>query len=134
MELEEMTFNDLPQVVAVLLNKVERVERMIEQLDSKLNDKVKNNLANEHLPMNLDEACEFLKMKKSTMYYHLEKGNIPGTRKGKNYILFKDELLHWAETGRKNSVCKTISETNATVLKSIKRKPKSKLYAELIGE
>lgn len=134
MELEEMTFNDLPQVVAVLLNKVERVERMLEQLDSKLDEKSKRNSANEHIPMNLDEACEFLKMKKSTMYYHLEKGNIPGTRKGKNYILFKDELLHWAETGRKNTVCKTIEETNAAVLKSIKRKPKSKLFAELLGE
>ena len=134
METAEMTFNDLPHVVAVLFNKVERVERMLEQMDSKLEEKSKKNSSNEHLPMNLDEACEFLKMKKSTMYYHLERGNLPGTRKGKNYILFKDELLHWVETGRKNSVCKTIEETNEAVLKSIKRKPKSKLYAQLLGE
>ena len=134
MQLEQMTFNDLPQVVAVLLNKVERVEQMIEKLDVKLNDKTKHNSSNEHIPMTLDEACDFLKMKKSTMYYHLERGNIPGTRKGKSYLLFKDELLHWVETGRTNAVSKTFEETNESFLKSMKRKPKSRLLAELLKD
>ena len=60
--------------------------------------------------MSLTEACAFLKMRRSTMYYHRENGNIPATRKGKNYILFKDELVRWAESGRTNDVPMTISE------------------------
>ena len=79
MSEEKMTFNDLPQVVSTLLYKVERVEDMIQRLNDKLS---KNLLApqDNHIPMTLDEACEFIRMKKSTMYYKLEKGEIPSTR------------------------------------------------------
>ena len=73
--------------------------------------------------MTLDEACEFLRMKKSTMYYHLGKGNIPGTKKGKNHILYKDELLKWTELGRIDVDMRTAEQINEDYLKTIKRKP-----------
>ena len=79
----------------------------------------------QNIPMTIDEACEFLKMKKSTMYYHIERGNIPATKSGKNYLLFKDELIQWAESGRRNGVAMTPEEQNAAFLKSNKRKPNS---------
>jgi len=84
-----------------------------------------NNSEGLHVPMRINEACEFLKMKKSTMYYHIEKGNIPATKSGKNYILFKDELLHWLETGRRNRVSLTPEEQNRAILMSQKRKPRN---------
>lgn len=71
--------------------------------------------------MSLTEACAFLKMKRSTMYYHLENGNIPATRKGKNYILFKDEPVRWAESGRTNDVPMTISEREEAISNGIRR-------------
>ena len=70
--------------------------------------------------MTLKEACAFLKMKRSTMYYHLENGNIPATRKGKNYILFKDELVKWAESGRTSEVPLTLSEREEAISKAVK--------------
>ena len=63
-----------------------------------------------------------MKRKRSTMYYHLENGNIPATRKGKNYILFKDELLKWAESGRINDVPLTFEEQAAAMSSDFKRK------------
>ena len=116
-----MTFNDLPGLVSQILNKVERLERVIETIREHVGKN--SSSSTEHIPMTIDEACEFLKMKKSTMYYHVERGNITATRRGKNYIFFKDELLRWLESGRTNQVSLTFEEKNAARMASHKRKP-----------
>ncbi len=116
-----MTFNDLPGMVSQILNKVERLERVIETIREHVGKN--SSSSTEHIPMTIDEACEFLKMKKSTMYYHVERGNITATRRGKNYIFFKDELLRWLESGRTNQVSLTYEEKNAARMASHKRKP-----------
>jgi excisionase family DNA binding protein len=118
---EQMTFNDLPGMVSQILNKVERLERVIETIREHVGKN--SSSSTEHIPMTIDEACEFLKMKKSTMYYHVERGNITATRRGKNYIFFKDELLRWLESGRTNQVSLTYEEKNAARMASHKRKP-----------
>ncbi|WP_418854874.1 helix-turn-helix domain-containing protein [Prevotella sp.] len=117
-----MTFNDLPKVVSQVLTKVERLERVLDSIKEEVCKK--SSPSAEHIPMTIDEACEFLKMKKSTMYYHIERGNIPATKSGKNYILFKDELIGWLESGRKTAVALSPEEMNTQKLSSIKRKPR----------
>ena len=121
MAYEELTFNELPSAVTLLLQKVEGIESLLHQLQGDLTQKKKSE-ENGHIPMSLTEACAFLKMKRSTMYYHLENGNIPATRKGKNYILFKDELVKWAESGRTNDVPMTISERKDAITAGFRRK------------
>ena len=119
---ETMTFNDLPKVVSQVLAKVERLERVLDFIKDEVCKK--SSPSAEHMPMTIDEACEFLKMKKSTMYYHIERDNIPATKRGKNYILFKDELVSWLESGRKSSVPLTPEEMSTQKLSTIKRKPR----------
>ena len=97
---EQITFNDLPMMVSQVLSKMERLERVIETIRERIDGNSTSSA--EHIPMTIDEACDFLKMKKSTMYYHVERGNITVTKRGKNFIFFKDELVHWLEGGRKN--------------------------------
>ena len=121
MAYEELTFNELPSAVTLLLQKVEGIEDLLHQLQGDITQKKKSE-ENGHTPMSLTEACAFLKMKRSTMYYHLENGNIPATRKGKNYILFKDELVKWAESGRTNDVPMTISERKEAITAGFRRK------------
>ena len=104
---ETLTFNDLPEVVSQVLTKVERLERVLNIIKDEVCKK--SSPSAEHIPMTIDEACDFLKMKKSTM---------------KNYILFKDELVGWLESGRKSPVALTPEEMNAQKLSSIKRKPR----------
>ena len=121
--MDDISFNDLPKVMSQVLDKVEGLEKAVNGLKNELGSK--GNQADGHIPMTIDEACEFLRMKKSTMYYNLEHGNIPGTRRGKNYILFKDELVHWLEGGRTNSdAMMNAEELNASIMNSQKRKPK----------
>lgn len=127
MDVKEVTFNDMPQVIGKIFQKIEHVEQMLNNMKAGLDEKKDNISSADHIPMTLDEACEFLRMKKSTMYYHLSKGNIPGTKKGKNYILYKDELLKWTELGRLEVDLRTAEEINEDYLKSLKRKPKRRL-------
>ena len=120
MEKEELTFDELPSVLALVLRKVEGIEKNVERIQAAV-ERTTTQHKDGHTPMTLSEACEFLKMKRSTMYYHLENGNIPATRKGKNYILFKDELVRWAESGRTNDVPMTISEREEAISNGIRR-------------
>lgn len=124
MMTEQMTFNDLPKAVSQLLEKISDLELCI----CKLRDDIKDGSSrtSEHIPMNLNEACEFLKMKKATMYYHLQHRSIPATRKGKSYILFKDELLKWVESGRTNDVPLTAEEMNSELGKRVGKKTKKR--------
>lgn len=123
---ETTTFNDLPKVVGQVLNKVERLERVLDIIKDEITRN--HTISSEHIPMTLDEACDFLKMKKSTMYYHVERGNITATKRGKNYIFFKDELIRWLESGRKNQVSLTYEEENTARKASFKRKPRTNLF------
>lgn len=122
MDVSKMTFNDIPDIMSRMYKKIERVESMLDSMRNEL-DQNKNGGKVEHTPMTLDEACEFLRMKKSTMYYKLEKGHIPATKMGKNYILYKDELVRWTESGRVNNLPLSFDEQNEAILKSHKRKP-----------
>lgn len=123
MDVKEVTFNDMPQIIGKIFQKIERVEQILNNIQEEIEEKKDSSLSAEHIPMTLDESCEFLRMKKSTMYYHLGKGNIPGTKKGKNYILYKDELLKWTELGRIDVAMRTAEQINEDYLKTIKRKP-----------
>ena len=120
---EQITFNDLPMMVSQVLSKRERLERVIETIRERIDGNSTSSA--EHIPMTIDEACDFLKMKKSTMYYHVERGNITVTKRGKNFIFFKDELVHWLEGGRKNQESSmNPDEENDMRLASFRRKPK----------
>ncbi len=120
---EQITFNDLPMMVSQVLSKMERLERVIETIRERIDGNSTSSA--EHIPMTIDEACDFLKMKKSTMYYHVERGNITVTKRGKNFIFFKDELVHWLEGGRKNQKSSmNTDEENDMRLASFRRKPK----------
>lgn len=120
---EQITFNDLPMMVSQVLIKMERLERVIETIRERIDGNSTSSA--EHIPMTIDEACDFLKMKKSTMYYHVERGNITVTKRGKNFIFFKDELVHWLEGGRKNQESSmNTDEENDMRLASFRRKPK----------
>lgn len=120
---EQITFNDLPMMVSQVLSKMERLERVIETIRERIDGNSTSSA--EHIPMTIDEACDFLKMKKSTMYYHVERGNITVTKRGKNFIFFKDELVHWLEGGRKNQGSSmNPDEENDMRLASFRRKPK----------
>ncbi len=122
---KELTFNDLPEVVKELCNKVESLERTL--LSQAANQSVPASESH-HTPMTSEEARAYLKMPKSTFYFKVGNGEIPAVKQGKRYYLYKDELDQWLETGRKNAPARSAEEMNAAILASHKRKPNIKNY------
>ncbi len=107
MEKQELTFNDLPQVVAQLRDEV---------MDNQVRE-------NRHKPMTVEEAAEYTRIPIGTLYMKLGDGTIPATKPGKRYVLYQDELDKWLEANRKNAVPLTADEKNEAILSSHKRKP-----------
>ena len=48
---------------------------------------------------------------------------IPGSKPGKGWVIYLDEIDKWLEANRKNPIPLTDEEQNATILASHKRKP-----------
>ena len=119
MDYSNITFNDLPWVVAELRDEVVGMKKML----SRLQDENVQRKENPHRPMSVDEAADYLKMPQRTHYMKLADGTIPATKPGKRYVLYQDELDKWLECNRRNPVPLTDEEQNAAVLASNRRKP-----------
>ena len=121
MENKELTFNDLPQVVAQLRDEVMGMRTLlIKQQEENRKHQVREN---RHKPMTVEEAAEYTRIPLGTLYMKLGDGTIPATKPGKRYVLYQDELDKWLEANRKNPIPVTDEEQNAAILASHKRKP-----------
>lgn len=121
---ENLTFNDLPQVVAELRDEVVGMRQMLVCLQRENGQRKENT----HRPMSVEEAAEYLKIPLRTLYMKLGNGTIPATKPGKRYVLYQDELDKWLEANRKNPVPMTVEEENAAILASNRRKPTPKTW------
>ena len=120
MQNNELTFNDLPQVVAQLRDEVMGMRSMLSRQQELSNKPTKEN---RHKPMTVEEAIEYTHIPKGTMYMKLEDGTIPATKPGRRWLLYQDELDRWLEANRRNTVPLTADEENEAILSSHKRKP-----------
>ena len=121
MEKQELTFNDLPQVVAQLRDEVMGLRALLlKQQEENKKHQVRDN---RHKPMTVEEAAEYTRIPIGTLYMKLGDGTIPATKPGKRYVLYQDELDRWLEANRKNAVPLTPDEENEAILSSHKRKP-----------
>ena len=121
MQTEEITFNDLPMIVAQLRDEVMQLKLLLirQQAENKIIKK-----ENKHKPMSAEEAADYLRMPLGTLYMKLSNGSIPATKPGKRYILYQDELDKWLEVNRKNAVPMTSEEINASLQKRIGKRTK----------
>ena len=128
---KKLSFNDLPQVVSELYTKVEDVEALLLQL---IDSKPKSENKSQRTLLNVDQACQYLGMSKSTFYYKVERKEIPAIKQGKRYYIYQDELDAWLESSRTAKVkSQTYEEENAALLASHRRKPNLKNW-ECYGE
>lgn len=114
-----LTFNDLPEVVAQLRDEVMSLKSLLTEQNSTNNAKA----VDTHVPMSVDEAAEYLGIPKGTLYMKLSDGSIPATKPGKRYCLYRDELDKWLESSRKNPVPLSDEELNESISSSHHRKP-----------
>ena len=120
MNKNDLTFNDLPMVVAELRDEVVGMKVALQDLQKGQN---KQNMERVRRTMNVEEAADYLRMPVNTLYMKLQKGEVPGSKPGKRWVLFNDELDKWLEANRRNAVPMTTEEENDAILASHRRKP-----------
>ena len=79
-----------------------------------------------HVPMTVDEVCEYLGISKSSFYYKAKHGGIPIIKQGKHLFVYRDELDKWLESGRKGETPISIEEEHARMLAATRHKANPK--------
>ena len=98
MQRNKLTFNDLPEVVGELCERISSMENLLTEKLHQQHNEVKKDT---HVPMTVDEVCEYLGISKSSFYYKAKHGGIPIIKQGKHLFVYRDELDKWLESGRK---------------------------------
>ena len=122
MSKNQFTFNDLPEVLGELCDRIASMESLLTEKLSKQYE-VKENT---HVPMTVQEACAYLKMPLSTFYYKVKKDDIPVIKQGKHLYIYRDELDRWLESSRKNPTPQNFEKENESMLAYHHRKPNLK--------
>lgn len=69
-----ITFNDIPRVMSDILKKCDLLEQSIEILHEEIRQSNQKS-PSEHIPMDVKEACEFLKIKIDNVLLYTERTN-----------------------------------------------------------
>lgn len=99
--MELITFEQLPTAFTHLFQKVENIERLLQQQAEPQPE------ANQLLT--IQQAAEFLNLSVQTVYGLVSKAEVPVNKRGKRLYFSKQELTEWVKAGRK----KTNSEVRA---------------------
>jgi len=102
-----LSFDQLPKAVGELLNKVDYV---IRRLDERKEDSTPSTIEPEDVMMSMDEACQFVGKKRSTMYALTSERRIPFRKRGNKLYFFKKELTDWIQSGGAYDKPYTLSE------------------------
>ncbi len=98
--MNNLTFNDLPQAVIELYNKLNNIETL-------LLEKSNQPATEQEQFLTIKEAAKFLNLSVPTIYGFTQRAEIPVCKRGKRLYFSKLGLIEWIKQGRK----KTISET-----------------------
>ncbi|MDB5287366.1 MAG: hypothetical protein JWR05_2315 [Mucilaginibacter sp.] len=94
--MEPFNFNELPEVVRRLFEKVERIEIMLEQFEPKEDD--------ENELLNIQEAAAFLKVSVAAIYTKVSRKEIPVSKPGRRLYFNKTELKDWIRQGKRKTL------------------------------
>ena len=90
--MKPFTFDQIPIMMKRLYDKLETLEKLIEKIPSK--DENKDEL------LNIEEASKLLNLSISTIYSKVCKREIPVNKQGKRIYFYKHELMKWIKSGR----------------------------------
>lgn len=94
--MEPFNFNELPEVVRRLFEKVEHIENMLFNLETK--DEGENDI------LTIEEAAHFLKVSVQALYNRVSRNEIPVSKPGKRLYFRKSELQEWINGGKKTTL------------------------------
>ena len=97
--MENLTYNDLPEAVSQLYNKLANIERLLKTQSI-------SSPPEEDRLLTVKEAASFLNLSVPTVYGYVQRQEVPVCKRSKRLYFSKQQLTEWIKGGRK----KTISE------------------------
>lgn len=132
MENTTITFEQLPQLVAALIGKVDYLISLFKQVPGSKASADPAQVCNPHRMMDAKEASRFIGKAIPTIYAMTSRNEIPFCKKGNKLYFFEDELTEWIEGGCEDMPTKRtkakeerLDSHNKKILESKHRKPKS---------
>lgn len=110
--METLSFDQLPQAVAQIYDKLNKIEALLERKDSQPDQEPDQLLT-------VKDAAEFLSLSVPTVYTLISKGELPVMKRSKRCYFSKLELINYLKEGRK----KTNTEIETIAQKHISDKP-----------
>lgn len=95
--MEKINFENLPQAVSLLLEKVDSLELLLKSQQTIISQ------APSDRPMSITEAAKFVNLTVPTLYGFVSKRTIPFSKVGKRLYFSETELTSWIQSGRKQT-------------------------------
>lgn len=105
MDVNQISFDKLPEAVAHLIKEVTQIKELV------VCNQNQNSTPTKRVPIGIEEACLIIGKAKPTVYALVRKRLLPSYKNGKKLYFFEDELVEWIS----NSKRKTIQEIEAEV-------------------
>lgn len=102
----EFTFDQLPQAVNRLFEKLDSIEKL-------LNEKGGSIAVEPERLLTLNQAADFLSLKPPTLYGLVHNQRIPVCKQGKRLYFSQKELIDWIKAGRKKTTAQISLEAEA---------------------
>ena len=93
--MEQFTFDQLPQAVSKLHEKLNSIEQLLREGQHQPQD-------TDEL-LNISEAAKLLNLSVPTIYSKVCRKEIPVNKQGKRLYFYKSELVNWIKSGRKKT-------------------------------
>ena len=106
MDVNEISFENLPKAVAHLANEIAEIKSMVQNV--KIPEPKEK-----RIPIGIEEVSRIIGKAKPTIYTLVRQRKIPCYKNGKKLYFFEEELLEWISKGKK----KTVQEIESEVLK-----------------
>lgn len=103
MEVNEISFENLPKAVAHLVSELAEIKSLVEK------GQKTPAVPQKRIPIGIEDACRIIGKAKPTVYALVRKRLLPSYKNGKKLYFFEDELVEWIS----NSKRKTIQEIEA---------------------
>ena len=97
---EKLSFNDMPEAMAYLINKVEKLEALL------TNNSKSDNTTESDKWFNIQELCSYLpdRPARQTVYGWIGQRLIPYHKKGKKLQFLKSEIDNWLKADKRQTL------------------------------
>jgi excisionase family DNA binding protein len=107
MDVNQISFDKLPEAVAHLIKEVTQIKEMVECSQSQ------NSIPTKRVPIGIEQACQIIGKAKPTVYSLVRKRLLPSYKNGKKLYFFEEELLDWISSSKRKTIQEIEAEAQA---------------------